>query len=165
MVIANAIHKLSNAAEKLCGALCIVLMVAMVLTTGAQIIWRVFFTALSWSEELTRYLLIWSTFLGGSIVYKRGGHISVTILQERFPAGVQKFLKILVHLICIAFCLIAVIYGFRYLPMQRTQLSAALRLPMWYMYLSIPVGCAIMLLHALDAILQILLEGKEALNP
>ena len=43
----------------------IVLMIgAMVIITTAQIICRIWFTALSWSEEVTRFLLIWATFLG-----------------------------------------------------------------------------------------------------
>ena len=75
MVIANAVHKASDLVNKLCSILCVVMLIAMVIITGMQIVFRVFFTALSWSEEATRYLLVWSTFIGGSVVYKAAGHI------------------------------------------------------------------------------------------
>jgi TRAP-type C4-dicarboxylate transport system permease small subunit len=37
---------------------------------------------------------------------------------------------------------------------QAGQLSAALRIPMNLMYMAIPVGCGIMLLHAVNSILS-----------
>lgn len=153
-IIAVAIHKTSDFVNKICCGLCVIALVAMVIMTGVQIISRLFFDALSWSDEVTRYLLIWSTFIGGSIVYKHGGHISVTLLRDRCPHLLQKFLTVFVHLICGAFCTIAVVYGFRYMGLQGKQLSAALRVPMRYMYMAIPVGCLVMDLHILDALVQ-----------
>ncbi|WMJ83855.1 hypothetical protein RBH76_00025 [Oscillospiraceae bacterium MB24-C1] len=41
------------------------------------------------------------------------------------------------------------------MAMQGKQLSAALRIPMRYMYMAIPVGCFVIDLHILDAIIQL----------
>lgn len=161
MAVAHAVHKISDFANKICSILCILMLVAMVLVTGMQIICRVLFTALSWSEEMTRYLLVWSTFIGGGIVYKNAGHISVTLLQDHCPHIFQKVLKILVHLVCGVFCTIAVYYGFKYMRMQGNQLSAALRIPMRYMYMAVPAGCLVIDLHIVDAILQLLVKKDE----
>ncbi|WMJ83823.1 TRAP transporter small permease [Oscillospiraceae bacterium LTW-04] len=155
MVIAKVIRKVSDLVNNLCSALCIMTIVAMVLVTGMQIFCRVFFTALSWSEEVTRYLLVWSTFIGCGIVYKNAGHISVTMMRDHCPPKIVTILKIVTHLICAAFCTIAVYYGFKYMAMQGKQLSAALRIPMRYMYMAIPVGCFVIDLHILDAIIQL----------
>ena len=156
MPVARAIHKVSNVLNRGCSGVLIAALAAMVLLTGAQIVCRLFFTALAWSEELSRYLLIWSTFLGAGIVYKHGGHISVTLLHGFLPPMAGKAVKIFIHVVCGAFCVIAIYYGFRYMGMQGNQLSAALRLPMRYMYMSIPIGFAIMEVHVVDAILQLL---------
>ena len=158
MVVANIIHKVSDFVDKICGVLCIVMLSAMVLLTGAQILCRLWFTALSWSEEMTRYLLVWSTFIGGSIVYKHGGHISVTLVQDLFPAALQKSLHLLVHLICGPFCGVAVYFGSKYMNLQGNQLSAALRIPMRLMYMAIPLACMVIELHILDAILQLFMK-------
>lgn len=158
MPVVNAIHKVSDAVDRISSILCVLILTAMVLITGAQIVFRLWFTALTWSEELTRYLLIWSTFIGAGIVYKHAGHISVTIVQGLFPAPVQKGLKLLVHLVCGVFCGMVVWVGFKYMSMQGGQLSAALRIPMRLMYLAIPVGCIIIELHIVDAILQLLVN-------
>jgi TRAP-type C4-dicarboxylate transport system permease small subunit len=142
----------------------IVLMLgAMVIITGAQIVCRLFFTSLSWSEEATRYLLIWSTFFGAGCVYKHSGHISITVLQNLVPEKVSRILQLLVHVLCMVLFALIVWYGIVYFGKQGKQLSPALRLPMRYVYTCIPIGCGIMFIHALDAFLGILTgtAGKE----
>ncbi|MGI6235822.1 MAG: TRAP transporter small permease [Christensenellales bacterium] len=155
MAVAKVINKASDLVDAACQVIVVALLAAMVLVTSAQIICRVFFSALSWSEEVARYLLVWSTFIGAGCVYKKGGHISVLIVQELFPHKLRRFVQTLVHLLCSIFFAIAVYYGFRYMKMQGTQLSAALHIPMRLMYMAIPVGSSVMLLHAFDAILKL----------
>jgi len=165
MAIVRLVHKLSDALNKVMEVVIVLMLAAMVVITGAQIICRVFFKSLVWSEELTRYLLIWSSMLGASCVYKHGGHISVTVLQDLFPDSVKKYLKLLVHLICIALFIAVVYYGVQYFGKQTKtyQLSPSLRWSMSYIYLGITVGMGVSVFHAIDAILQMLfVTNKEA---
>lgn len=69
MAFVKGFHKLSDLLDTLCSYIIVVMLGAMVIITGAQIVCRMAFTALSWSEEATRYLLVWSSFLGASCVY------------------------------------------------------------------------------------------------
>ena len=55
------------------------IVVPLVAVMTAVIILQVFFRyvlkgSLPWSEELSRYLMIWVTFVGASIGVKRGAH-------------------------------------------------------------------------------------------
>jgi TRAP-type C4-dicarboxylate transport system permease small subunit len=156
MTVMKAFHKFSEWLDYACGGLCVVCVVGMVVLTGLQIACRIWFTALAWSEELTRYLMVWATFLGASCVYRRSGHISVTVIQTLFPVSCQKAMQVCCHLLCGAFFLAAVSYGIDYMDMQSRQLSAALRIPMSLVYLAIPTGCAIMVFHVLDLLLKML---------
>lgn len=160
MAFAKAANKFCDLVDKVCSAIVVAMLAGMVLTTSLQIICRVFFSALSWSEEVTRYLLVWSTFIGAGCVYKRGGHISVTVIQDMLPKSLQKAMRVLVHVLCAVFFAFALYYGFKYIGKQGTQLSAALRIPMRYMYMSIPVGCSVMLLHAVNGVIQIFAERE-----
>jgi TRAP-type C4-dicarboxylate transport system permease small subunit len=162
MAFAKAINKFCDLVDKVCSAILVVMLAGMVLTTSLQIICRVFFNALSWSEEVTRYLLVWSTFIGAGCVYKRGGHISVTIIQDLLPKSFKKAAQIFVHVLCAVFFSFAVYYGFKYIGKQGTQLSAALRVPMRYMYMAIPVGFSVMLLHAVNSMIQIFIKKEVA---
>src|SRR5258705_2408517 len=38
-----------------------------------------------WVEEVSRYLMIWLTFLGAGLVLRHGGPIGIDTLQEKFP--------------------------------------------------------------------------------
>lgn len=162
VVIAKVIKKASDFVDMIGCGLLILTMAGMVFFTSIQIIARVFFTALAWSEELTRYLLVWSTFIGAGCVYKRGGHINVSFIQDKFKGKANNYAKILVHLICMAFFIIASYYGIIYMMKQGAQSSPALGIRMNLMYMAIPIGCGIMLLHALNAIIEILVTGEVA---
>lgn len=159
MAVVKAIHKLSDVLDKAAEVLIVIMILMMVVITGAQVVCRIFFEALPWSEEATRYLLIWATMFGAGCVYKHGGHISITALHSLFPEKGKKFIQILIHVLCaILFCFI-IYYGYQYFGRQGAQVSASMHLPMRWVYVCIPIGSALMLIHAVDAILQII-TGK-----
>lgn len=160
MALIKAFHKLSECLDTFCGGICIFCVAAMVLLTGAQIACRLWFTALAWSEELTRYLMVWATFLGASCVYRRMGHINVTVVRDLFPPFCQKAMVVVCHLLCAAFFIAAAKFGLDYMGVQSRQLSAALRIPIRWMYLAIPIGCGIMTIHVIDLLLKMLPVGK-----
>lgn len=134
--------------------------IGMIIAITMQIVFRVFFDALSWSEEAARYLLVWSTFLGATMAYKRGMHIAVTFLVEAFPPAAGKAMKIISHLLAAAFFVIIISYGIKYMQMQSTQVSASLRIPMKYIYFIIPFAGAVMSIHALTKILEVLFPSE-----
>jgi TRAP-type C4-dicarboxylate transport system permease small subunit len=153
--IIKSFHKLSEWLDYLCGAICVLCISAMVVLTGLQIVCRLWFTALVWSEELARYLMVWATFLGASCVYRRMGHISVTIVRGLFSRPVRRAMQVVCHLLCGAFFTLAVIYGLDYMNIQSRQLSAAMRISMSWVFLAIPVGCGSMACHVLVLLLRL----------
>lgn len=86
----------------------------------------------------------------------------MSFIQDKFKGKANKYVKILVHLICMAFFIIASYYGIIYMMKQGAQSSPALGIRMNLMYMAIPIGCGIMLLHALNAIIEILVTGEVA---
>ncbi len=150
MAVLKVYHFISRWLDYICGAICVLCVAAMVVLTGAQIVCREFFTALHWSEELIRYLLVWATFLGAGSVYRRMGHISVGVVQDIAPPRLRTVMRILCHLLCGTFFVVVALYGLDYAAMQARQLSPALRIPMSRVYMAIPVGCAIMAVHVVD---------------
>ena len=138
----------SDALDKICSVLIVIMLGAMVVITGAQIICRTWFTALSWSDEVTRYLLIWSTFLGASVVYRHSGHISITFVQDLVPQKAGKAMRVLVHAICFVLFAVLLRYASRYC-MKLNKTATALPIKMKYIYLCIPISMGIMMVHAL----------------
>ena len=119
-------------------------LVATTLIIFAQIIMRsVFNSSLTWSEELTRYIFIWQIWQGVSIAQKEKQHIRVELLFSVFKN--EKFkdvIEIIATLILIGFNIFLVIYGREVVlqMIQRGNLSGAMRLPMWLVFLALPVS-------------------------
>lgn len=162
MGFVRGVHKLSDVLDKIMEAVIVFMLLAMVAVTGAQVVCRIANHALSWSEELTRYLLIWSSMLGAGCVYKHSGHISIEVLQNAMPGPVQKGMKIAVQILCMVLFAMIVFYGIQYYQRQGGQVSAAMKVPMRFVYLAIPIGCGTMFIHALDALLGLLTGRDEA---
>jgi len=156
--------KLSDRIDKVIVYFVFLLLVGMVVVTTLQVICRVLFSALTWSEELTRYLLVWSTFFASTMAYKRGNHIAVTFLVEALPKRLSAALSILSYILSMAFFLLAAYYAWQMISMQVFQISPAMSLSMRYVYISLPVSMLVMVIHALQGMAtQIaIMTGKEA---
>ena len=147
-LIKKVLTPISAVLDKVCSGLIVFMLGAMVIVTGAQIICRTWFTALSWSDEVTRYLLIWSTFLGATVVYRHNGHISVTLLQDAVKPKMTKALRVCVHVICFVLFAVLFYYSTRYC-MKLKKTATAMPIKMKYIYSCIPVSMVIMMIHSL----------------
>lgn len=86
------------------------LVAGLALLIGAQIAFRYLFDdPLSWSEELTTFLLISLTFVAGTAVLKRGEHFSIEGFLDRLPPGPRRAV-ILVALALQATVMLALAY-------------------------------------------------------
>ena len=147
-LLKKVLTPISDALDKVCSVAIVLMLGAMVIITGAQIICRTWFTALSWSDEVTRYLLIWSTFLGATVVYRHNGHISVTVLQDAVKPKVAKALRVAVHAIC--FVLFAVLFYYSTLYCMKLKKTAtAMPIKMKWIYMCIPISMVMMMIHSL----------------
>ena len=155
----RVLTKLSDRLDRGCGVLIVVMLGLMVAFTTAQIICRTWFTSLSWSEEATRFLLIWSTFLGAACVYRHNGNIAITLVQGLFPERARRGLGAAVHAVCLVLFCVLFYYGSLYCGRQ-VRTAAAIPIPMKYIYLCLPVSMAIMALHAI-VMLAGVWKGKE----
>ncbi len=135
----------------------------MLIIIFLQVISRYFFgyTA-SYSEELSRYLFVWVTFLSLPVVSRQGGHMVVGLLTERFTGERLRRLKIVGCICSMAFLAIMVWQGIRMVQLAVWQTSPAMEIPMSYMYISIPLGCGGMLLLVLEELLDLVLRREAA---
>lgn len=103
--------------------------------------------SLPWSDELARYTMIWLTFLGSGLALREGAHVAIANAQEALPAPAQYALRWVILLILFGFFAFMVWVGIDYMNRMSIQKSAALRLPMKWVYAAMPVGFALMILH------------------
>jgi TRAP-type C4-dicarboxylate transport system permease small subunit len=121
----------------------------------------VFKSPLTWPEELARYFLIWISCLGSACAVREGMHISVVFIKNKLPQSIQAAVAIGTHLLVISFFTLGMIQGFKLSVSQWIELTAALRLPMTYPTLAIPVGFGIMIMFDVELLIQ---DVKEFLS-
>jgi C4-dicarboxylate transporter DctQ subunit len=123
----------------LCGALVAVMSVVVFM----QVVFRfVIKGSLPWSEELSRYLQVYITFFGTAYGIKMGAHLGIEAFTHILPKNGRKALNILVDIASMFVCVLIMKYSADVVAsqMQTGQLSPAMRLPMWSIYIAIPVG-------------------------
>jgi len=132
------------------------LIAGMVVLIATQVCFRYLLNEpLAWTEEVARHLMVWSALLGAAVAYRRKGHLGMDILVMHLPRRWQRRVEIVLQALTIAFFGLLVIHGIPLVERTMRQLSSAIRIPMGYIYMSIPVGSALILLFAIERLIRI----------
>lgn len=102
---------------------------------------------LFWSEELPRYLLIWTSFLAAALAQKNEAHINITLALTPLAPRIRRGVQILTNLVILAFLGVLVYSGSLVTSITAHHRSTALQLPMGIVYAALPVGAALMILY------------------
>lgn len=111
----------------------------------------VFDFSLNWAEELSRYLMIWTAYLGMGIAMLENRHVAIDMLQDRLPAGARKALRAVNGAILIASIAALTYLGFRYSIFAWHHETASLQLSVGLMYLTIPIGSIMFILYMITS--------------
>ncbi len=127
----------------------------MVILIFAQIVSRLFIgSSFAWTEEVARYLMIWSTFLGASFAFQYGAHIGVEVLVMKLPGLLKNSVQLIASLACFGFFLIMIVKGWEITGRSMMQTSPALDIPMGYIYMIFPTSGILMSLNLIDVTIK-----------
>lgn len=153
----KSLKKLIETINKYLKYVTIISMSAMLLVIFLQVIFRyVFHHSLTFSEELARYLFVYTVFFGTAIVARQNGHIVMGVLTQKLKGKVAKYTKIVAYACTLLFVVILFYQGIRMMMLTSYQLSPALRISMSYVYFAIPAASFVMICNILVLILDTL---------
>ena len=115
----------------------------MAANTIANVIGRfVFQSSLFFSEELNSILIVLITFAGISYAARHGRHIRMSALFDTLPPKGRKAMMVLIAVVTAVFMFGLCWYSVGYIVTQAHQgrLLPALQVPVWWMYVWVPVG-------------------------
>lgn len=136
-----------------CKAATIGLVAAIAAVICAGVYYRyVLSDALSWSEEIAKFLMVWMTFTGAPIALREGAHVAIELLPNALPARLRQAAHLAVCLIIMALMVVFVHQGAVFAWNARTQIAATLAFgfPLFWIFVAIPVGGALMFCIALE---------------
>lgn len=157
------IEALNKIVDYIENTLVTVLILTATVVAVVQVIARyVFNNSLYWSEELILYSLISMSFLTASMGVRHSAHISVEALYAFVGPRTVRALQLFGGILGIVFAATLMHLGWRLFvsTTEMGQLSPAMQVPVGYIYLTIPVAGASMLLRYLSVISK-LVRGTE----
>ncbi len=143
----------------------IIASVSLVMMTGitaVQVFSRyVFQSSLDWSEELARYLFIWSVYVGCSYATMLDRHLEVTIIRTVFKGKFARPAAIVASLLTMSFCIFTAIIGTKFIIFlaETGQKTPALEVSAVWVYLCLPLGMGFMAFRTVER-LWWLITGK-----
>lgn len=125
----------------------ILLMVVLIVAVFCQITFRFFDYSIAWTEELSRYAMIWMTFLGAAYAVATRAHIGMELLVDRTQGALKQTLIVIAAAVCLIFFAMMVVKGYELSMRVMNQPSAVLQIPMGIVYSVIPISGIILVMN------------------
>lgn len=123
-------------------------------TATGIIVDQVVGNSLVWVEEVNNLLFAWAVFIGAGVIARRGGHIGVELLYDLMWPSLQWLLRMTYAALALIIVWVMVYFGIKMaLFVGRYQTSLYLDINLFYYYLSVPVGGALLGLFSIGAAL------------
>ena len=137
----------------------IVILIGLLCLLLITVLWQVFSRFIlhspsSFTDEFSRYLLIWLSFLGSAYLVTLQEHIAITILSDKLD---RKHYVILKYSVILVFSvLVMIIGGFSLVKtmLEMNQLSSALQLQVGWVYIVLPISRILISIFSLNNISQ-----------
>lgn len=117
-----------------------------------------------WTEELSRYLMIWAVFVGAALVARRADALAVEALVLAVPAPIGRLIKYSAHLLSLAFYGIVFVVGLDWMEFGRSEVAPVLGIQMSWVYASMSVGAALTIINAVALLAEVWVDKKDILD-
>jgi len=107
---------------------------------------------IAFTEELTRFFLVWGAMLGMALALQQGRHIRVTTIFSKFPPKVQKYVDFFTDILAMAVLAVFIVQGYKLAIFGKTlgEVSqGGLEYPIWWSQIALPVGGGLFILQYL----------------
>ena len=144
--------------DRICAAISLLLFICLTIMTAVMVslvLTRYLFSwSPSWSEETTRYLMVWMVMLGGAVLVLFDDHIALHILADRLGKRARMIQMILIRLVIASVCAVTAWKGYGFAVSMWTVFAPGLGIPMFWPTVAIPVSMTLALVFSLLLILR-----------
>ncbi|HXH01840.1 MAG TPA: TRAP transporter small permease [Candidatus Competibacteraceae bacterium] len=148
---------LTQAVERVCLTLTVALFVVMLGAVLLQVVARYALpSAPVWTEELTRFLLIYLVAFACGLAARRRELVNVDLVVNLLPRSLRRGLLALVDLLVIAFCLVFLVQSVEYVKHSALQTATTLPLSMAWITAAVLVIAASLAFFTLLGLLDLL---------
>ncbi len=147
------LNRIKLAVDRTIAAFSVVVMIALVVC----VVWQVFSRYVlnqpsTLTDELARFLMIWVGLLGAAYTVGAQRHLAIDLLTLMLSSRKQALLSVIINLLIFLFAGSVIVTGGVKLiekTLSTAQVSAAMQIPMGYVYLILPLTGIMMMFYAL----------------
>lgn len=147
--------------RKATDAIVAVLFSVLVALVLIQVFTRALHIPQTWIDEISKFVFVWVTYLGGAITVRKGANITFDLLLEGTKGKGYKILFTFVNIVCIIFLAAMAVLGSQAAWANRVQLSTMTRVNMGLMNMAIPIGCVLMIIAQIEYYFRTLKEKEK----
>lgn len=116
----------------------------------------------SWAQELCIYLFVWMAKFGAAYGVRKGIHVGVDVLVNRLPTTWRRTTVLIALSAGALFTACIAVFGAQFVVLigRTGQVSADLELPMWFVYMAIPLGSSLMCFRFLQVAFRFVKTGE-----
>ncbi|MHB1232335.1 MAG: TRAP transporter small permease [Burkholderiales bacterium] len=116
----------------------------------------------NWAQELCIYLFIWMAKFGAAYGVRTGIHVGVDVLVRKLAPGKQRFCVILGLSLGAFFTFVVAALGVKFVLFVKAAgaVSPDLGMPMWIIYLAVPLGSSLMCYRFLQVLTRYCRSGE-----
>jgi len=141
------------------------LLITFMLLMVVNVLWQVATRFLlrnpsSFTEEIARFLLVWVGILGSAYALGKRIHLAVDLLPSKLEGHSKAMLELFIEMCIFVFAALVLVFGglgLVWVTLDLGQTSAALQIPLGFVYMVLPLSGLLMMFYAA-------LHGVEVLN-
>lgn len=147
--------KLLDIIENVIKTVLVLFLGAMCLIALVEVFRRYLFnSSFTWADELCRYLMVWVTFLGATLLFRKRRLVKFDFGHDRLPPRFLAAMTLTAHLVGLAFVAFLFIrsWNFNFSRVMMSQHSIGTSLPMSVIYFTVPLCFGLMVLYGIEQI-------------
>lgn len=138
------------------------LMLVMTVLIGWQVIARfIVGESLTFSEEVSRFVMVWLVLLGAAYAAKNGRLMKVDIVEHMLSGKAKSTVIMVAGVLSIVFYLVLVVFGFFIVSAVSYQMTPATEVSMSIPMAALPVGGLLLIINTIHQMFGVALGVEE----
>lgn len=161
MAFARLLDRFVRLVAALVRLACITLATALFIIIVVAVIARYGFdNAVSWTEEVPRYILIWISFLAGASCVLRRDHVAFDVVFNAVPKGPRRWLGFFLNTLVLLFGWVVFRYGIDFVRDFGSDLMETIPYTNYWYYPAMPTSGFLIMLFSFKLIVDDLVYGE-----
>jgi TRAP-type transport system small permease protein len=149
------LDRLANGLVAVVRLVCIAFAAAIFVIVIVAVVARYGFgQAVSWTEEVPRYLLIWVSFLGAAACVLKREHVGFDVILNALPRPLRRATSTAISLMIFGFGAVMLRYGIDFVRDFGGDLMETIPFKNYWYYPAMPVAGALMMVFALKVMVD-----------